>query len=514
MRVHTTKDFGDVNSKTYTIVPQADPVAGPVSPQTTPEEAAKTITLTGSDADGGLLPTDPLTFAIVSGSGPSNGSLSAIAQPICSPGVPKTCTAAVTYTPTGDYKGPDSFQFRVKDGIVNSAPATVSITVTNVNDAPVAVDDDATVAEGSGANTINVLANDTDVDGDTLTISGNTAASNGTATCGASNCTYTPNALFDGNDSFMYTIGDGNGGSDTATVNVEVTPAGPGGGGGPVTIELCAKANPTWDLGPTTVPIWGFALGDCTGAGPAMLPGPMLDVDVGDAVTITLDNSLSENVSLEFPGQNIFPDMGVGAGAAPGTEKDYTFTASDPGTYLYESGMNRQALMGLYGALVVRPTTAGRAYNSAASAFDAEAVLVLSEIDPLFNAAPTSFNLVNYNPKYWLINGKAYEAGNPALSVSPAPGAGDRVLLRYVNAGSLHHTMALLGTHQRVIGKDAYPVRYPFDVVAETIPAGSTADMIATIPAAGTYWLFNRQLHLNNAGVIPGGMLTFITAGP
>ena len=506
MKVWTTRDFGTANSRKYTIVAQATPVAGPVSPQTTAEETAKTIALTASDTDGARLPTDPLTFTIVAGSGPSHGTLGSIAAPICSVGLPKTCSADVVYTPTGDYNGPDSFQFRVRDGIVNSTPATVSITVTPVNDGPTAVDDDATVDQDSGANAINVLANDSDVDGDTLTIMGNTAASDGTAICGPSSCSYDPDTGFSGIDSFTYTIQDPLGAPDTATVRIEVTPAGPGGGGGTASIELCAKTGSVTMPDATTVDIWGYALGDCDVAGAAMLPGPVLEVDVGDVVTITLDNSLGEAVSLELPGQNIAPDA---TGTPTGTEKTYTFTASNPGTYLYESWMNRQVLMGLYGALIVRPATAGQAYNTAASAFDVEATLVLSEIDPLFNAAPATFDLLTYAPRYWLINGEAYPDTDPILAA-----ADDRVLLRYVNAGSLHHTMTLLGTHERVIGRDADPVHYPYEVDAETVPAGSTLDAIATIPlgvgSGDRFALYNRQMHLDNAGSFPGGMLTFI----
>jgi Cadherin-like domain len=81
-----------------------------------------------------------------------------------------------------------------------------------------------TVAEDSGANAIPVLANDSDVDGDTPTITGVTQGANGAVaiTGGGTGITYTPNANFFGPDSFTYTISDGNGGSDTATVNVTV----------------------------------------------------------------------------------------------------------------------------------------------------------------------------------------------------------------------------------------------------------------------------------------------------
>ncbi|MEB0014969.1 multicopper oxidase domain-containing protein, partial [Glaciimonas sp. Cout2] len=75
-------------------------------------------------------------------------------------------------------------------------------------------------------------------------------------------------------------------------------------------------------------------------------------------------------------------------GAAPGASTSYTFTASRPGTYLYEAGLvpngQHQVAMGLYGALIVRPAISGQAYD-ATTAFDDEAVLVISEIDPALN---------------------------------------------------------------------------------------------------------------------------------
>ena len=277
----------------------------------------------------------------------------------------------------------------------------------------------------------------------------------------------------------------------------------------PVTIDLCARTGSVTMPGSVVVPIWGFSLDTGNGCGPAQLPGPQLDVTAGAEVTIHLANvDVPENVSLAIPGQRQLPDT---VGVAAGNSRTYTFTASDPGTYLYETGVGDQkgVLMGLHGALIVRSTTAGQAYDTATSAYDTEAVLVLSEIDPALNADPEGFNRVNYAPRYWLIDGKAYPD-----TATIAVGAGRRLLLRYLNAGSLHHTMALLGMHQRVIARDAGPASYPYDVVGETIPAGSRLDTIATIPAAsavGTRFpLYSRQLHLTNAGVHPGGMLTFI----
>lgn len=266
------------------------------------------------------------------------------------------------------------------------------------------------------------------------------------------------------------------------------------------TVELCAKPG-TQIVAGTSVPIWGYAEGDCSSAGEPTLPGPTIVVNAGDVVTITLDNGLSENTSLLFPGQHdeldalSVPDfLGIG----PGGERDYTFTASEPGTYLYESGANsaRQVPMGLHGALIARSSTA----------YDVEATLVLSEIDPALNGDPTGFNPGNYVPRYSLINGEAYPDTDLIIAA-----AGEDVMLRLVNAGLDHHTMATLGAHQRIIAKDAQPEPHPFWSIAETVASGQTVDAITTMPAGVTRIpLYERQMRVVNGSSYPGGMLTFL----
>ena len=94
--------------------------------------------------------------------------------------------------------------------------------MTAVNDAPVAVDDSATTDEDTPV-AISVLANDSDVDGDTLTVVAVSDPPNGSVVNnGDGTITYTPDTGYDGPDSFTYDIGDGNGGSATATVTVTV----------------------------------------------------------------------------------------------------------------------------------------------------------------------------------------------------------------------------------------------------------------------------------------------------
>ncbi|HEU0130064.1 MAG TPA: Ig-like domain-containing protein [Mycobacteriales bacterium] len=190
------------------------PVAAPVS-DTTLEDTAKPVTLSGTDVD-----DSALTFAIVTG--PAHGSLGAIGAPVCATG----CTASVTYTPDANYAGPDSFTYKVNDGTVDSSAATVSLTVTAVNDAPVAADDtyqtiqDADLVVAAPG----VLGNDTDVDTATLTAGNASTPAHGTVTLNADGSfTYTPASGYLGADSFTYDASDGTA-TDTATVNITVAP--------------------------------------------------------------------------------------------------------------------------------------------------------------------------------------------------------------------------------------------------------------------------------------------------
>ena len=129
----------------------------------------------------------------------------------------------VTYTPNAGFVGTDSFTYNVWDGTSASNYATVTITITSDNDAPVAVTDTAETTEDSAV-TIEVLANDTDADGDTLTNSTTTNPAHGAVTVNTDGTiTYAPNANYYGTDSFTYTMSDGTATSNTATVTITTT---------------------------------------------------------------------------------------------------------------------------------------------------------------------------------------------------------------------------------------------------------------------------------------------------
>ena len=223
----------------------------------TDEDTPVTVTLTGSDVEG-----DPLIFAIASA--PASGSLGTINQ------VDAT-TAEVVYTPNADFNGADSFTFTVNDGTDTSPAQTFTITVNPVDDPPVAVDDSATVTEDDPATAIDVLLNDTDIDGGPISIASASQPAGGTVviTGGGTGLTYQPDPNFcnDGSptDDFSYTLTPG---GSIATVAVTVTCqndapviAFPSGGTsfdntGPVLLDPAATLNdvdsPDFDTGDLT----------------------------------------------------------------------------------------------------------------------------------------------------------------------------------------------------------------------------------------------------------------------
>ena len=163
------------------------------------------ITLTGSDLEG-----TGLTFVVASA--PAHGTLSGTAPNL-------------VYTPASNYNGADSFTFTASDGEATSAPATISLWISPLNDPPAAVADSASTPKNTQV-VIAVLANDSDPEGNPLTVTATTPPTKGgavTIVSGGTAIRYKPKPAFTGTDTFTYTVGDGQGGTGTATVTVNVT---------------------------------------------------------------------------------------------------------------------------------------------------------------------------------------------------------------------------------------------------------------------------------------------------
>jgi VCBS repeat-containing protein len=193
-----------------TVANQAPVAAGDAF--STTEDTVLTVAAPGvlgndADPDG-----DPLSAVLVTP--PSHGSLTLNAN------------GSFSYTPMADFAGGDSFSYRASDGSLNSNLVTVTISVTAVNDVPVAAGDADTTAEDTVLTVAapGVLGNDADPDGDPLTAVLVTPPSHGSLTLNANGSfSYTPMADFAGSDSFSYRASDGSLNSNPVTVTIAVT---------------------------------------------------------------------------------------------------------------------------------------------------------------------------------------------------------------------------------------------------------------------------------------------------
>jgi VCBS repeat-containing protein len=204
---------------TITITPVNDPPTVVNDTATVPEDGgAVPIDVLNNDSDA---PDTGETLTITSVTQPANGTVTIINN-----------GTKVSYKPNSLFFGSDSFTYTVTDnGTTNGNPdpksstGSVAVTVTFVNHPPVANGDTASVNEDAGAQTIDVLANDTDVDpGDTRTVTGVSQGLHGTVAIinGGAQVSYTPTPEFSGTDQFVYTITDSHGSSSNAIVNVTV----------------------------------------------------------------------------------------------------------------------------------------------------------------------------------------------------------------------------------------------------------------------------------------------------
>jgi len=301
------------------------------------------------------------------------------------------------------------------------------------------------------------------------------------------------------------------------------------------TFNLTAKVDHVSTADGGSVLLWGYADDDSReGFGTrAQYPAPTLIVNQGDTVTVTLTNVLTvvagavPNVSMVFPGHEVTATCTAGPcplgtlameAVSGGVSKvNYSFTATNPGTYTYHSGTNPglQVEMGLTGALIVRPATAGQAYGHAGSAYDFEELFFLTEMDPLIHAE-VEFNgpdtpalqvlLDNYFANYWFINGRTapdnfsdsyvnWLPTQPYKSV-PRMHPGDRLLMRVIGGGRDMHPFHHHGEHATIIARDgrlleSAPGAGP-DLSTEvfTTPSipGKTSDGIFEWTGAGLNW--------------------------
>jgi hypothetical protein len=211
----------------------------------------------------------------------------------------------ITFTPAANFSGTTAgFDYTVSDGNGGTDTGRVTVTVTAVNDAPSAANDTFEITRDSANNTLNVLANDSDADGTTPTITAVGTPTNGTVTIASDSLSliYTPNPGFVGEETFTYTISDGTL-TSTATVTVNVT----------------AQANSS---------LSGFVY---------------VDAD-GDGVKDTAEQPLS-GVTIRLRGKDIF-GQDVNTTTTTDSAGAYRFLNLSPGSYVIEEVQPSQFLDG------------------------------------------------------------------------------------------------------------------------------------------------------------------------
>ena len=305
--------------------------------------------------------------------------------------------------------------------------------------------------------------------------------------------------------------------------------------------------------GGVSVPMWGFAqcepnnYNECI---PASVPGPALVVPPGDTtgLIVHLQNNLPEPVSMIIHGQitamiPVWTDGTSGSRTLP-TQRVRSFTHEaaalvvggipsvatynwpviKPGTYLYQSGTHPQVQvqMGLYGAMtgdaVVGQVYAGHAYTQTVT-------MLFSEIDPaLHNAVangtygtvtgPTS--TLNYNPKYFLINGQPFTGSKKTIVDNL--NAGQPTLLRFLNAGLQTRVPTISSGYMRLIAEDGNPYPWaanPRSEYSVFLPAAKTVDalLVGQTPTGKktSYVIYDRRMGLNNDAALDGGMMAYLS---
>ena len=242
------------------------------------EDAPITGQLAGADVDG-----DALSFSVPVSGAPQHGSVTVAAD------------GSYTYTPNANFNGTDSFTYTVSDGKGGTTTGTIAINVAAVNDGPMTAG--GTTSGTEDAPITGQLAG-TDVDGDTLSFSvpAQGAPQHGSVSVAADGSyTYTPNANFNGTDSFTYTVSDGKGGTTTGTIAIDVAAV----NDGPTTAGGAAS-------GTEDTPIIGQLAGADVDGDALSFSVPVSGAPQHGSVTVAADGSYTYTPSANFNGTDSF----------------------------------------------------------------------------------------------------------------------------------------------------------------------------------------------------------------
>lgn len=261
--------------------------------------------------------------------------------------------------------------------------------------------------------------------------------------------------------------------------------------------------------GGTTLNIVGYA----DGAALPSVPGPMLTVNEGDSITVTVNNAHTANHNFVI--NNVTTDSTV---IAPGATKVYTFTAPTAGTYLYSDTLNNNVNreMGLYGAFIVRPADNSNTVWSGGPAYSFERTWVLSEMDKTrWNDVAASGGTVDtsiYKPNYFMMNGLGGFDAMMDSSTMIHGMVGETALVRIVNTGQFSDSLHFHGNHFQVVSINGVRQSTPFeewDTI--NVPPMSVAEVLYPLNQMGEFPMHVHTAQMETAnGVYLNGAATMI----
>lgn len=277
--------------------------------------------------------------------------------------------------------------------------------------------------------------------------------------------------------------------------------------------DLTAEASPKILVDGTELTVWQFR--DLNGSGPGQLSAGMV-IREGEPIDITLYNDLDRPVNFRIPG--VVTD---GPSIAPGSSHPFSFTAPPAGTYLFHDTVNGDLgrAMGLAGPMVVTPAEGENQLFTDGPAFDRQYTLVLQELDDRVNLAVASggdFDMADYEPNYFFVNGLSYPNTIADDDTLIAMNVGERVALRFVNAGLIINPMHFHGYHVEVATRNRQVETAVIDKDTVLVDIDECVDVILPCKQPGVYPLHNHYVPAvtaNGVYVNPyGGALLVMSA--
>lgn len=261
----------------------------------------------------------------------------------------------------------------------------------------------------------------------------------------------------------------------------------------------------------SSIPIWQYRDESGT-AGPGRLTSGLV-VRAGDTVTVTLRNTLSRSINFEIHGilSNTSP-------CAPSQTQSYTFTAQAAGSYYYFDGLNGELgrAMGLAGPLVVMPADGSNRLATSSPLFNRQYVLMLQELDTRLNQAVVAgqaYDMNNYEPNYFFVNGLSYPDTTQDASTSIQMASGELVAFRLINGGLIYNPLHFHGYHVQVVSRNHLAEQVVVD--KDTVPVGpsETVEALLRVNQTGMYPLHSHFLPAVTAnGVYANGALLLMNA--